>query len=503
MYRHVVLSVLLWVLVPALLWAQERWLRGEVIHIGGNGEELPEVNITVIMKQTGDRDTTDSRGRFRVFLPKVFKAGEKVTLDVEEPGWRIQYPLEGEVRVPADLLKEVVEVRLLPVGSIVFLTPAHIEKFIQDVAEKAKQQVTPEGKPEQLDLSRYVKEWAVKYGFSVQEVKAEIDAWIAEVEKNQNDLYTLGLAAFARKNFGGASKLFNDSAEYKANKLAELKQREQHLTAEVVRDFRLAGDAHGNDNRPNQALQAYQRAMQYVVKEQTPQLWAALWRDIGLANWGLARQEKGPAMQQSLREAEQALRRALEVYTRKYLPQAWATTQIQLGAILSELSANMRGEESVRLSQEALAIHRRALEVISRLEQPQVWAAAQAVLGLKLSGQALLFSGEDRARMFAEAAMAFQQALEAFTREQNPKLWVHVQSSLAQALVWQSETAKGQEKTHLLESAAAAYRRASERLTREEQSYHWAWLQFQLGFNSMQLAHKTSGEDRFVGSMRH
>src|SRR5712691_11871802 len=261
MYRCVVLSVLLWVLVPASLWAQERWLLGEVIHIGENGEKIPEVNVTVIMNLR-DRYNTDSRGVFRIFLPKAFKAGEKVRLDVEKPEWRIQYPLDGEMQIPDDPQKTLVEVRLLPVGSKLFWTHDRIEKFIQDVAEKAKQQVTPDGKPEQLDFSRYVKEWAVKYGFSVQQAKAEIDAWIADVEKNQNDLYTLGLAAFARKNFGEASKLFNDSAEYKANKLAEIKQREQTLTTEVVRDFRLAGDAYGNDNRPDQALQAYQRAMQ-------------------------------------------------------------------------------------------------------------------------------------------------------------------------------------------------------------------------------------------------
>src|SRR4029453_18778610 len=89
---------------------------------------------------------------------------------------------------------------------------------IQDVAEKAKQHVTPEGKPEQHDLSRHVKEWAVKYGFSAQQAKAEIDAWIADVEKNQHDLYLKALAAFAKENFGEASKLFTDSAEYKANR---------------------------------------------------------------------------------------------------------------------------------------------------------------------------------------------------------------------------------------------------------------------------------------------
>lgn len=62
MHRRVVLYVLLWVLVPASLWAQERWLRGEVIHIGGNGEKLPEVNVTII------RDFSITTGIYRALV---------------------------------------------------------------------------------------------------------------------------------------------------------------------------------------------------------------------------------------------------------------------------------------------------------------------------------------------------------------------------------------------------------------------------------------------------
>ena len=76
MHRRVMLSVLLWVLVPTSLWAQERWLRGEVIHISGNGEKIPEVNVTVIMKQTGDRDTLIRVGAF-VFCLTPLKLGRR------------------------------------------------------------------------------------------------------------------------------------------------------------------------------------------------------------------------------------------------------------------------------------------------------------------------------------------------------------------------------------------------------------------------------------------
>jgi tetratricopeptide (TPR) repeat protein len=350
MHRRVVLYVLLWVLVPASLWAQERWLRGEVIRIGGNGEKLPEVNVTVIMKQTGDRDTTDSRGRFRVFLPNAFKAGEKVILDVEKPDWRIQYPLDGEAQIPDDLQKTLVEVRLLPVGSKLFWTHDRIEKFIQDTAEQSKQQVKPEGRPEEFDFSRYIKDWAAKYGFNAQQAGEEIDKWIADIEKNQNDLYKLGLAAFAKKNFGEASILFNESAELKAKKLEAVKQQEKTLTDEVVRDFRLTGDAHYNNYAFDQALQAYQRPLRYVAKEQTPQLWAAIMLDIGKTHTALGNRTTGLEIHRHLNAAVQAYNQTLEVYTRETLTQQRAITQNNLGNALQDQGIRTSGERGTRCS---------------------------------------------------------------------------------------------------------------------------------------------------------
>jgi hypothetical protein len=49
--------------------------------------------------------------------------------------------------------------------------------------------VKPEGKPEEIDFSRYIKDWVAKYGFNAQQAREEIDKWIVDIEKNQNDLY--------------------------------------------------------------------------------------------------------------------------------------------------------------------------------------------------------------------------------------------------------------------------------------------------------------------------
>jgi len=108
-------------------------------------------------------------------------------------------------------------VLLLPVGSPKFLSPTHLEKLFQELAEKSKQQLAPDNKP--VDFSRAIKDWAEKYGFSAQQAKEEIDKWIAEVKANEDDPYKLGLAAFSQKNFAEASKLFNESAESKSQLL--------------------------------------------------------------------------------------------------------------------------------------------------------------------------------------------------------------------------------------------------------------------------------------------
>src|SRR5262249_17438626 len=148
----------------------------------------------------------------------------------------------------------------------------HLEKLIQDLAEKTKQQLTPDNKP--VDFSRYIKDWATRYGFSAQQAKEEIDKWIAEVKENQDDLSKLGLAAFAEKNFRKASQLFNESAEQKAKRLAEVKKEEGTLIEEIVRDFVRAGHSHVSNYLFEDALKAYQHALSYVTREQSPQLWA-------------------------------------------------------------------------------------------------------------------------------------------------------------------------------------------------------------------------------------
>jgi tetratricopeptide (TPR) repeat protein len=371
--------LLLSLLAPALTWAQQRFLRGEVVTLGTQGDESQEKGVEVILKEMGNTTTTNDYGIFRLKLSDELKAGWSVTLGVSKQGWVIYAPLEGEVHIPANLT-EVIKVQLLPMGSLELLkNRTLIEKFIQDLAEQSKRPTTPEGRPEPLDLGRAIKDWAMKYGFSAQQAREEIDKWIAEVKANEEDLYKLGLAAFAERQFRKASELFTQSAEQHAQQLEAVRREERSLVEKTVRDYRLAGDAHSQETRFAEALQAYERALTYVTRDADPQLWAAVQVDIGGAYQQLGIRMADEAIHHHLTRAVAAYRQALEVYTRATLPQDWAMTQTNLGTVLHTQGTRTAGEASTALLAEAVAAYRHALEVFTRATQHASWLSHEVL----------------------------------------------------------------------------------------------------------------------------
>jgi len=493
--RGIVLCAVLCLFLPRPLSGKERTLNGEVLLVGEHDDPTPAVGVDVTIKETGDTVRTKAQGLFRIFLPDAFKPGEKVTLSVDKKGWVIQYPLDGETPIRADLEKHVEKVRLLPAGSKKLWSADRFEKFIEDVAAKAREQVKPKGKPEEVDFSRYIKDLAAKYGFTPQQAKAEIDKWVAEVEKTQHDFHKLGLAAYAKKNFAEASKLFTESAETKANRLRALSEEQETLTEETARDFRLAGDAHYNNYVFDKALAAYERALRYVSREKTPRLWASAVTEIGLANWEIGIRTEGPAVHQHLSVAVATYRQALEVYTRKELPQQWATTQNNLGNALSEQGIRTGGEEGRRLLAEAVTTYQQALEVRTRKELPQDWAMTQNNLGNALQDQGTRTEGAEGRRLLAEAVTTYQQALEVRTRKELPQQWAMTQNNLGNALQDQGTRTEGEEGRRLLAEAVTAYQQALEVYTRKELPQQWATTQNDLGNALQQQGIRTGGEE--------
>jgi TPR repeat protein len=365
------ISLLLAALMAPSLGLAGVMLKGKVVLVGVQDQASPAAGITVTLEETGDSLRTKAGGLFNLLLPDGFRPGERITLQVGKSGWRIQYPLDGELRVPAATARERVEVRMLPVGSRRFWSDDRIEKFIADTAARAKEQVSGDpGDRSPPDFGRYIKEWASQYGFSAGQAKAEIERWIGEVQQRQDNFYQLGLAAFAEKNFAKAGALFLESASVHAQRLRDSEQRiatEQQnrdaLREATIRDYRLAGDAAYNDYRFEQALAAYEQAIGYIDREAQPRRWAALTMDVAKAHWEIGIRTQGEAVHEHLAEAVAAYRDALRVRTREQLPQQWAGTQNNLGNALRNQGTRTGGEEGRRLLAEARKAFQGALSI--------------------------------------------------------------------------------------------------------------------------------------------
>jgi tetratricopeptide (TPR) repeat protein len=335
---------------------------------------------------------------------------------------------QREVIIPA-LDSELVKIRLVKKGSPKLWSDERIEKFIRDMADKAKSQVTLEGKPQDVDFSRYIKDWAIRYGFSAQQAKAEIDKWVAEAEQG-DDPYQLGLAAYAKKNFGEAGKLFEESATGKARRAREASATAQQLSEEAIRDFRLARDAHTNNYHFDQALSAYQKASELTSQHDNPRLWADLTMLVANAESNVGIRTEGERIHRHLANAVAAYHAALKVYTKAQLPQDWAMTQNNLGIVLSDQGTRTAGEEGTTLLAQAVAAYREALTVRTKAQLPQDWAMTQNNLGAVLRDQGTRTAGEAGKELIRQAISAYELALEIRTRQALPMQWEKTMSNL-------------------------------------------------------------------------
>jgi len=365
--------------------AGERYLKGRVLLIEGNDELTPAVGISVTLLQTTDSVVTGPEGLFKLSLPDTCQPGIKVELSVGKDGWVIFSPLAGEINLPASET-DLVKIRLVRKGSTKLLSDEYVKKLIQDMVGESKEQIQPKGKPQDIDLSRYIQDWAMRYGFSPQRVKAEIDKWVTEAEQ-QNDPHQLGLAAYAKKNFGQASKHFEASAESRLKQIDEATSKARRLTEEAVTDFRLAGDARYNQYEFDPALTLYQQALQLASKEGEPRLWADITIDIGRANSQIGLRTHGDRIHHHLAEAVAAYRAALTVRTKAQLPQDWAGTQNNLGTVLSDQGIRTGGEAGKELIRQAFTAYELALQIRTREALPVQWEETMG--NLKIAKKAL------------------------------------------------------------------------------------------------------------------
>jgi tetratricopeptide (TPR) repeat protein len=481
-------------LLTAPAVADKRYLQGKLVFVDGQDRQAPAVGLDIVCQETGDSDTTGANGLFKIPLPDVLLPGDRIRLQVQRTHWRIWQPLAGEVAVPARAReKKVVMVKLLEAGTTRLLSEAAVERLLLDAASKSKEQVEAGGRPTEIQLRRYLDEWAVQYGFTPEQVKAEVDRWIAAAQPHAHDRRRLALVEFATSNFERASAL---AAQWAAS--AERTQRQagtgkQAARSDAIQAYRLAGDAQYDDYRFEGALEFYRKALALSSAKQSPTTWAAIQDDIGRAARELATRAEGEAARRHLDESIAAHRAALQARTRA-LPQQWADSQSSLGHALQQQGGRDRSEAGRALLAQAEEAYRAALSVYARQRTVQQWATIQNNLGSVLQEQGNRSPGAPGEALLAQAEEAYRAALEVHTRRDTPQQWATIQNSLGTVLQDQANRSPGAPGEALLAQAVAAYRAALEVYTRQRTPQQWATIQNSLGTALEEAGNRTPGE---------
>jgi tetratricopeptide (TPR) repeat protein len=540
---------LAWLSSPSLGQSGPRELRGELFSVE-NGDQAPKLlpGVQVTLREYGNSDVTNDSGLFRIPLPVGAQPGQEVTLRQDRKGYVICAPLYGKQILPAE--GKLVEVRMLPEGSKLFWTHERIEEFIARTAsDAAKQPKGPEAK--ETDLSSYIDELGKTYGFTPEQVRAEIGKWMEQARKDATDFRKQGMVAFAERNFRLAAENFLRSAEGRQRQAAQ-------SLLEVAKDRVLAGDSFASALDFRSALAEYEKASrslaayrdqlgalgaevypQYAADARSvifralhmkseigtriagldgrryldetasglrtliaetprsldPQGWAWAQNNLAIALRTLGERQAGAEGARSLAEAVSASNAALEVHARDSFPQEWAAAQNNLSAVLCALGARQVGEEGTRSLTKAVAACRAALKVLNRDAAPQLWAKTQINLSIALTALGRRQAGAEGERLLTEAVAAENAALEVYTRKAFPQDWAKSKLNLGTALAALGERQTGAEGEQSLTEAVAAEIAALEVFTRDTLPQYWATTQNGLGATLTSLGRRQVGEE--------
>jgi tetratricopeptide (TPR) repeat protein len=164
---------------------------------------------------------------------------------------------------------------------------------------------------------------------------------------------------------------------------------------------------------------------------------------------------------ENLEEAIAAYNRALQISTREDFPQDWAMTQMNLGNAYKD---RIRGERAENL-EEAIAAFNRALQIYTRDSFPREWAGTQGNLGLAYGDR---IQG-DKAENLEQAIKALDSCLEIYTQESFPEDWARNVHNLADAYI--KRVAGNPEKN--IEQAISLYNQAAEVFTQSAYPHEW------------------------------
>ena len=204
-----------------------------------------------------------------------------------------------------------------------------------------------------------------------------------------------------------------------------------------------------------QAIVAYEAALQVRTRDAFPQKWAMTQNNLGIVYKYRIRGERAD----NLERAIAAFEAALQVRTRDTFPQQWAMTQNNLGNAYRERirgdspDGDSKAERADNLER-AIAAHEAALQVYTRDAFPDDWAWTQGVLVSALLERSQLTGNADD---LDTAIAALEEAGTVAIPGTDSYVWI--QRTLGTALDYRFSLHKDPTD---LRQAATAYRRAAD-----------------------------------------
>src|SRR5215813_11576302 len=258
-------------------FGQQAKLEGHVYEIV-NTKEIPVAGVRVV-SPGGQSNETDSQGHFVIDFPDSIQPGQATRIEVSRTGWVVRDPLFGECKTKNPTRDfELLKVIIVPKGSPLALEPKHLSKVIARWADervRLRGQVAELGR--QLDEYAFLREYAEKYGVTLEQFKVAADGW-AKI-KESDDKEERALKEYWLKNYDSAALLAREAALSADDELERANKDRLEFGRKVIRRFQLEGNARYAEYKFREAVVAYNEietrfAARKIAKDDLPEEWA-------------------------------------------------------------------------------------------------------------------------------------------------------------------------------------------------------------------------------------
>lgn len=234
------------------------------------------------------------------------------------------------------------------------------------------------------------------------------------------------------------------------------------------------GQARGDAALIEQAIDAFNNALEVGSQDDTPLDWAVRQNNLGLALQALGREQQDS---KSFKRSVDAFTNALTAWTREQAPQQWALAMHHLGTTFYLQGESLKGNRSLQKSDVA---YKNALTEFNADNDPLEYAISYANRGAVLQS---LAKSEQNPEQVEEALRSYETALTVMEEQQLPihlPVMTRINIASARNLLTElsSDVAAAQEAADELEMIVAAFgdvghpdciKRAEEQLVRAEE----------------------------------